>query len=204
MKFNKIVTLGFMVGLGTSMVGNTAIVNAEKAGNTTPEENKPLASEVTAIGTTITGGDITVGFQQHTMNFGFDLKEAASQDKTTKSKEELVSKADTELSGLVVDLRGVDTKWQLTAKLGNFSVEKQHEDDSIKNSSIQFTSGAEESISLEPGKDEVPVTNGGGTGALDTELAFKDFEMTLPVEHSYAGKNITNSITWNLVDAPTE
>lgn len=204
MKFNKVLTLGCMVGFGTSMVGNTAIVNAEEAGNNTPEENKPLASEFTAIDTTITGGDITIEFQQHTMKFGFDLKEAASQDKTAKSKEELVSKSDTNLSGLVVDLRGVDTKWQLTAKLHKFNVGSAHKDDSINNSSIKFNTVDSTSIKLEPGKGEVPVITGDGTGALDTELAFNDFEMTIPVEHSYAGKNIISSITWDLVDAPTE
>lgn len=204
MKFNKLLTLGCMVGFGTSMVGNTAIVNAEETGNNTPEGNKPLASETTAIDTTITGGDITIGFQQHTMKFGFDLKEAASQDKTTKSKEELVSKSDTDLSGLVVDLRGVDTKWQLTAKLDKFSVENTHKDDSINKSSIKFNTVDSKSIKLEPGKDEFPVITGGGTGAFDTELTFNDFEMTIPVEHSYAGENIASSITWNLVDAPTK
>ena len=202
MKFNKILTLGCMVVLGTSMVGNTTIVNAEEGENNTPEQKEPLASETTKINTTITGGDITIGFKQDTMQFGFDLKEARSQEKTEKSKAELTSEADTALSGLVVDLRGVDTKWQLNAKLDKFSVKKQH--DSINNSSIQFNAGNSESIKLEPGKAEVPVTNGGGTGALDTELAFKDFVMTIPVEHSYAGKDITSSITWDLVDAPTE
>ncbi|EGO5243402.1 hypothetical protein E0T48_002704 [Enterococcus faecalis] len=204
MKYNKILTIGCIAVLGMVAVGNTTVVNAEEEENNTPEQNESLTSETTKINTTINGGDITIGFNRYTMNFAFDLKEAASIDKFAKSKEELTSNADTELSGLVVDLRGVDTKWQLNAKLDKFSVDKQHEDDSINNSSIQFNAGNSESIKLEPGKTEVPVTNGGGSGALDTELAFKDFEMTIPVEHSYAGKNIKSVITWNLVDAPTE
>lgn len=201
MKSNKFMKISSLAALALAFGGTYYQVSAEE----NEETPNVLTTKQTVIGTDIKGGDITLDAFGSAFTFEFNLNDAKTGAKSEKELQAIAgnssdpeSKGRDSFSGQITDLRGVDSKWKLVASLDKFK--EFGNKDSINSSNVSFKLNGEVKT-LKPDGQSVEMLNGGGEGALDTEVNVTNTTMNIVVEHAH--KNLYQSnINWELQDTP--